>query len=39
MKLSPTLTTVVAHDPSLLADQEYVSRNNPQLGQFLDRAP
>jgi hypothetical protein len=26
---------VVAHDPSLLADQDYVSRNNPQLAQFL----
>ncbi len=35
LRLSPTLTTVVAHDPSLLADQEYVSRNNPQLAQFL----
>ena len=35
LRLSPTLTTVVAHDPSLLANQEYVSRNNPQLAQFL----
>jgi hypothetical protein len=35
LKLSPTLTTVVAHDPTLLADQDYVSRNNPQLAQFL----
>lgn len=35
LRMSPTLTTVVAHDPSLLADQNYVSRNNPQLAQFL----
>jgi hypothetical protein len=35
LRLSPTLTTVVSHDPSLLASQEYVSRNNPQLAQFL----
>jgi hypothetical protein len=33
LRLSPTLTTVVARDPSLLANQEYVSRNNPQLIQ------
>ncbi len=39
LKLSPTLTTVVARDPSLLSDQEYVRRNNPQLGQFLDAHP
>jgi len=39
LRLSPTLTTVVAHDPSLLADQEYVSRNNPQLAQFLVEHP
>ena len=35
LRLSPTLTTVVAHDPSLLSNQDYVSRNNPQLAQFL----
>ena len=39
LRLSPTLTTVVAHDPSLLANQEYVSRNNPQLAQFLAAHP
>jgi hypothetical protein len=39
LRLSPTLTTVVAHDPSLLADQDYVSRNNPQLAQFLTSHP
>lgn len=39
LKLSPTLTTVVARDPSLLANQEYVVRNNPQLAQFLTAHP
>ncbi len=39
LKLSPTLTTVVARDPSLLADQDYVARNNPQLAQFLTAHP
>ena len=39
LRLSPTLTTVVARDPSLLANQEYVARNNPQLGQFLTNHP
>lgn len=39
LRLSPTMTTVVAHDPSLLADQEYVNRNNPQLAQYLQNHP
>lgn len=39
LRLSPTLTTVVARDPSLLADQEYISRNNPQLAAFLALHP
>ncbi len=39
LRLSPKLTTVIEHDPSLLANQEYVSRNNPQLGQFLASHP
>ena len=39
LRLSPTLTTVVSHDPSLLSDQEYVSRNNPQLAAFLAEHP
>jgi hypothetical protein len=39
LRLSPTLTTVVSHDPSLLANQDYVSRNNPQLGAFLTAHP
>jgi hypothetical protein len=39
LRLSPILTTVVAHDPSLLADQAYVERNNPELAQFLLQHP
>jgi hypothetical protein len=39
LRLSPTLTDVVSHDPSLLANQEYVNRNNPQLAQFLAAHP
>ncbi len=39
LRLSPTLTTVVEHDPTLLSNQEYVNRNNPQLGQFLASHP
>lgn len=39
LRLSPTLTSVVARDPSLLADQAYVSRSNPELAQFLVQHP
>ncbi|MGO8758114.1 MAG: hypothetical protein ACLQG3_08320 [Terracidiphilus sp.] len=39
LRLSPTLTSVVARDPSLLADQQYVARNNPELAQFLMSHP
>ena len=39
LRLSPTLTTVVSHDPSLLSNQEYVSHNNPQLAAFLAAHP
>jgi hypothetical protein len=39
LRLSPRLTTVVAHDPSLLADTDYVTRNNPQLAAFLAAHP
>jgi len=35
LKISPTLTEVIAADPSLLANQDYVNRNNPELGRFL----
>ena len=39
LRLSPTLTTVLEHDPSLLANQEYVRKNNPQLAQYLESHP
>jgi len=39
LRLSPTLTTVIEHDPSLLSNQDYVSRNNPQLAAFLTAHP
>jgi hypothetical protein len=39
LRLSPTLTTVVARDPSLLSNQEYVAKNNPQLAEFLASHP
>ena len=39
LRMSPKLTMVVARDPSLLANQDYVSRNNPALAQFLQEHP
>src|SRR5215467_14876206 len=35
LRVTPTLAEVVAHDPSLLSNTEYVSRTNPQLERFL----
>ena len=39
LRMSPKLATVVARDPSLLADESYVSRNNPALAEFLKAHP
>lgn len=39
LRVSPTLAEVVAHDPSLLSNAEYVNRNNPELAQFLQAHP
>jgi hypothetical protein len=39
LRMSPTLTQVVETDPTLLADQEYVSHTNPRLAQFLTQHP
>jgi hypothetical protein len=39
LRLSPKLTSVIARDPDLLANQEYVSHNNPELAQFLQQHP
>ena len=39
LRVSPTLTAVVERDPSLLANQEYVNRTNPELGRFIETHP
>jgi hypothetical protein len=39
LRLSPTLAEVVAHDPTLLSNGDYVNRSNPQLAQFLAAHP
>jgi hypothetical protein len=39
LRVSPTLAEVVARDPSLLSNAEYVNRNNPELGRFLQEHP
>ena len=39
LRLSPSLTSVVARDPSLLSDQSYVERNNPELAAFMAAHP
>jgi len=39
LRTTPTLTQVLETDPSLLADQDYVARNNPQLAQYLTQHP
>src|SRR5579872_3150879 len=35
LRLSPTLAEVVARDPSLLSNSDYVGRYNPALQRFL----
>lgn len=35
LRLSPKLTMAISADPTLLGDEAYVSRNNPQLIEFL----
>jgi hypothetical protein len=39
VRMTPTLQQAVEVDPSLLADQDYVSHANPQLAQFLEQHP
>jgi hypothetical protein len=39
LQLSPKLTAVVSADPTLLSDEAYVNRNNPELGDFLRSHP
>ena len=39
LRVSPTLAEVIARDPSLLSNADYVNRNNPELGKFLQTHP
>jgi hypothetical protein len=39
LRVSPTLAEVVSSDPSLLADQQYVAKSNPELAAFLAQHP
>ena len=39
LRLSPKLASAIAADPTLLADEAYVSRNNPKLAEFLRSRP
>lgn len=39
LRVTPTLGEVLSSDPSLLADQQYVAKTNPQLAAFLEQHP
>jgi len=39
LRISPALAEVVSSDPSLLANQDYVARTNPELAAFLAQHP
>src|SRR5262249_42020474 len=39
LQMSPKLSSFIARDPSLLAEQDYISRNNPELARFLEAHP
>ena len=39
LRLNPKSAAIIAHDPSLLGDAGYVSRNNPNLAEFLQSHP
>jgi hypothetical protein len=39
LRMSPTLGQVIETDPTILTGQEYVTRVNPQLAQFLTQHP
>ena len=39
LRMSPTLTQVVITDPTLLADDAYINRVNPELARFLAQHP
>jgi hypothetical protein len=39
LRVTPALAEVVSSDPSLLADQQYVAKSNPELATFLQQHP
>lgn len=39
LRMSPTLTQVLTADPTLLADDAYINRVNPELARFLAQHP
>jgi hypothetical protein len=39
LRVSPNLADVVSSDPSLLANQDYVAKSNPELATFLVQHP
>jgi hypothetical protein len=39
LRVSPQLAEVVSSDPSLLSNQEYITRSNPELALFLAQHP
>jgi hypothetical protein len=39
LQMSPKLSSFISRDPSLLAEQDYVGRNNPELAKFLEAHP
>jgi hypothetical protein len=39
LRMSPTLSQVLTVDPSLLADDSYINRMNPELARFLAQHP
>ena len=39
LRVTPTLANVLSSDPSLLGDQQYIARSNPELAQFVAQHP
>jgi hypothetical protein len=39
LRVTPTLAEVLSSDPSLLADQQYVAKSNPELAAYLVQHP
>jgi hypothetical protein len=39
LEMSPKLTRLIAADPVLLSQQDYIAQKNPALGQFLEAHP